>query len=67
MEAPQRDDLSTLSRVNNEVKVFIRKLQKMMKTHNNMEIFYVDTRRGHFTRHGLHMNGMGKEKMARKI
>jgi hypothetical protein len=67
MEAPQRHDLSTLSCVNNEVKVFNRKLQRMMKTHNNMEILDVDTSWGHFTRHGLHMNGMGKEKMARKI
>jgi hypothetical protein len=67
LEAPQGHDLSTLSCVNNDVKVFNRKLQKMIKTHNNMEILYVDTSRGHFTRHGLHMNGMGKEKMARKI
>jgi hypothetical protein len=39
----------------------------MMKTYNNMKILDVDTSQGHFTRHGLHMNGMGKEKMARKI
>jgi hypothetical protein len=63
MEAPQRHDLSTLSCVNNEVIVFNRKLQKMMKTYNNMKILHVDTSRGHFTCHGLHMNGMGKEKM----
>jgi hypothetical protein len=67
MEAPHRHDLSILSRVNNEVIVFNRKLQKMMKTYNNIKILDVDISRGHFTRHGLHMNGMGKEKMARKI
>jgi hypothetical protein len=67
MEAPQRHDLSTLSCVNNEVKVFNRKLQKMMKAHNNMEMLHVDTSRWHFTHHGLHMNGMGKENMAGKI
>jgi hypothetical protein len=39
----------------------------MMKAHNNMESLAVDTSRGHFTHHRLHMNGMGKEKMARKI
>jgi glutamate formiminotransferase len=66
MEAPQRHNLSTLSCVNNEVKVFNRKLLKIKKAHNNMEILDVDTSRGHFTRHGLHMNGMGKEKMVRK-
>jgi hypothetical protein len=39
----------------------------MMKTYNNIKILDVDTSRGHFTHHGLHMNGMGKEKMARKV
>jgi hypothetical protein len=67
MEAPQRHNLSTLSCINNELIVFNRKLQKMMKTHNNMEILDMDIRWGHFTRHGLHMNRMGKEKMASKI
>jgi hypothetical protein len=67
MEAPQRHDLSTLSCVNNEVIVFNRKLQKMMKTYNNIKILDVDISRGNFTHLGLHMNGTGKEKMARKI
>jgi hypothetical protein len=67
LAVPQRHDLSILSCVNNEVIVFNRKLQKMMMTYNNMEILDVDISRGHFTRHGLHMNEMGKEKMASKI
>jgi hypothetical protein len=67
MEAPQRHDLSTLSCVNNEVIVFNRKLQKMIKAYNNIKILDVDTSRGHFTCHGLHMNGIGKEKMARNV
>jgi hypothetical protein len=48
MEAPQTHGLSTLTRVNNDVKVFIRKLQKMMKTHNNMDIFLCGYKAGAF-------------------
>jgi lysophospholipase L1-like esterase len=67
MKAPHRHDLSDLSCVNNEVKGFNRKLQKMMKIYNNTEILDVDINREHYTHHGLHMNISGKEKMAKRI
>jgi hypothetical protein len=67
MRAPHRHDLSDLSCVNNEVKGFNRKLQKMMKIYDNTEILDVDINREYYTRHGLHMNISGREKMAKKI
>jgi hypothetical protein len=67
MNAPHRHDLSVSSCVNNEVKVFNRKVQKIMKTFNNVEIVDVDMNREHFTQHGLHMNTSDKEKIARNI
>jgi hypothetical protein len=67
MNAPHRHDLSVSSCVNNEVKVFNRKLQKRMKPFNTVEIVDVDINREHFTQHGLHINTSGKEKIARKV
>jgi hypothetical protein len=61
MNAPHRHDQSVSSCVNNEVKVFNRKLKKRMKTFNNVEIVNVDINRENFTQHGLHMNPSGKE------
>jgi L-lactate utilization protein LutC len=67
MNAPHRHDLNVSSCVNNEVIAFNRKVQKRVKTFNNVGIVYVDINREHFIQHGLHMNTSGKEKIARKI
>jgi len=67
MSVPCRYDLAPKSCVNDEVKVYNRKLQKHLKAFDNTCVQEVDTNRDLFTRHGLHMNPKGKEHMAKKI
>ena len=67
VSAPKRHDLQDSSCVNKEVIVFNRKLKKVMKPYNHVKIIDVDVDRQHFTRHGLHLNGRGKEEMGKKI
>jgi RNase H-fold protein (predicted Holliday junction resolvase) len=67
MSVPCRYDLESNSCVNDEVKVYNRKLKKHLKVFDNMCVLKVDTDRDLFTRHGLHMNLKGKEQIAGKI
>ena len=64
---PHRYDLSDWSCVNNEVKSFNRKLLKLMKPFQHVRVITVDLKREYFTRHGLHMNKVGKEITSLKI
>jgi len=66
MSVPCRYDLDPKSCVNNEVKVYNRKLKKHLKAFDNTCVLEVDTNRDLFTIHGLHMNPKGKENMAKK-
>ena len=66
MCVPPRHDLPEWSCVNNETKAFNRKLVKIMKPFSLVSMVTVDTDRK-FTRHGLHMNNLGKEIMASKV
>jgi len=54
MGVPCRYDLDRRSRVNDEVKVYNRKLNK--KTFGSICTIEVDSDSELFTRHGLHMN-----------
>jgi lysophospholipase L1-like esterase len=65
--APPRHDLPEWSCINNEIKAFNRKLSKLMKPYKHVSIVTVDTDRKFFTRHGLHMSNLGKEKIASKV
>jgi hypothetical protein len=49
-----------LSCVNEEIKVFNRKMHKIM---NNVKILDITLDRSCYTRHGLHLNVSGKEKV----
>ena len=64
MEAPYRHNLILTSCVNKEVANFNRKLQKITKKFYNAETVKMSTKRDHFTQHGLHMNGSGKDWIA---
>jgi hypothetical protein len=66
ISALHRYDLSQTSCVNQEVKVFNRKLCKYLRAYNAL-IVEVDPDRSYYTCHGLHLNRKGKELMARKI
>ena len=67
ISVPCRYDLEPKSCVNDEVKVYNRKLKKHLKVLDNTCVMEVDSNRGLFTRHSLHMNSKGKEQIARKI
>ena len=67
MCVPPRHDLPEWSCVNNEIRVFNRKLSKIMKLYNHVLMVSADTDRKFFTRPGLHLNNSGKEKIASKV
>jgi len=62
-----RHDLSEWSCVNSKVKAFNRKLVKLMKPYKHVTLVKVDLDWKFFTRQGLHMNNLGKEKIALKM
>ena len=64
---PHRHDLEMNSCVNSETIAFNRKLKKLNKLFDNLRVIDVSTVREVFTRHGLHMNQIGKEQTAVKI
>jgi len=62
---PHRHDLLDTSCVNNEVQNFNAKLHKLMKNIINVRILELSTTRDDFTKHGLHLNATGKDKIAK--
>jgi len=64
MCAPIRYDLMLSSCVNKEISSFNRKLFKLMKLHNQVQLCLMNSNRDHFTTHGLHMNARGKNWLA---
>jgi endonuclease IV len=67
MNAPHRYDSEETSCVNKEVKVYNRKLNNIMRRYNYTEVTDMSANRGHYTKHGLHMNGTCKDWLARRI
>ena len=67
MTAPHRHDLHGSSRVNKEIVTYNRKLHKVVKTAGNVKIIQATLNRNDFTCHGMHLNILGKEKMAKLI
>ena len=67
MTVPHRHDLISQSCVNKEVSYFNRQLKRRLKPFGNVSVIDVDTRRDLYTRHGLHLNGRGKEIVASQI
>ena len=66
MSVPYRHDLDPKSCINDEVKVYNKKLKKYLKVCENTQIIEVDDKRQKFTKHGRHMNSKGKDQIARK-
>jgi capsular polysaccharide biosynthesis protein len=64
---PHRHDLQKTSCVNKEVEVFNRKLHKIIKTVDNVDLLQTKLSRNDFTRHGLHLNISGKGNIAHLI
>jgi hypothetical protein len=65
--APHRHDLQETSCINKEIQVFNRKARKILKVTSNVTIIDTDLHRTDFTRHGLHLNTIGKEKVVESI
>jgi hypothetical protein len=60
---PHRYDLMDFSCVNEGIKVFNRKMYKIMKLESNVKILDIKLNRSCYTRHGFHLNIIGKEKV----
>jgi hypothetical protein len=53
--------------VNEEIKIFNRKMHKIMKLENNVKILDTNLDRSCYTKHGLHLNRIGKESVMETI
>jgi len=67
VNVPHRYDLMQSSCVNGEIKSFNRKLLKYAKAHQHVSILEVSSDRELFTTHGQHLNGLGKDKLAKQL
>jgi hypothetical protein len=67
LTAPPRHDLMQSSCVNSAVTSFNRKLKKLIKAHHDAPLLLIDTNRNLYTKHGLNLNGQGKERLANQI
>jgi hypothetical protein len=61
---PHHHDLPSWSCVNNEIAMFNRKLNKIMKSYKHVKVLKTGLDRNLFTRQGMHMNNLGKERIA---
>jgi lysophospholipase L1-like esterase len=57
---PYRYDFKN-SYINSEIKSFNRKLYKLTKIFSHVNVIEADNNRLLFTKHGLHLNGLGRE------
>jgi hypothetical protein len=64
---PHRHDLDTPYCINNNIKVFNRKVRKNMKMYDYAKVMETNASTEHFTLHGLHMNRLGKELLSESI
>jgi len=62
-----RYDLPEFSCVNQETQIFNRKLRKMTKDIHHVSVVDTNLTRDDFTQHGLHLNSIGKERIAKTI
>lgn len=61
LEAPHRYDLPPSSCVNNEVKLYNKRLQSFVTISDHVRVLKTHTERKQHTRHGLHLNNRGKD------
>jgi lysophospholipase L1-like esterase len=67
LTVPHRYDLESWSCVNEEIRVYNRKLEKCIKCFKHVTLLNHDLNRALYTRHGLHFNKTGKNVLARNI
>jgi predicted RNase H-like nuclease len=64
---PHTHDLMSSSCVNEEVRAFNRKLMKIRKIFGHVSIMEVDPNREYYTKHGHHLNNIGKAKVSKQL
>jgi hypothetical protein len=65
---PVRYDLEgENSNINNEIVKFNMKLSKLSKLFSHLHVLDVDDNRHFYTKHGFHLNGLGKKKTSLKL
>jgi hypothetical protein len=55
------------SNINNEITRFNMKLSKLSKLFSHLHVLDIDDNRHFYTKHGFHLNGLGKKKTALKL
>jgi hypothetical protein len=50
-----------------EIQKFNRRLKEIVNLYNHASLLETNLKRGFFTRHGLHLNGIGKKVVAKQI
>jgi hypothetical protein len=63
VEVPVRYDMGARSPINEQIESYNRKLHKVTKSFTHVKLVKVTTNRDDFTKHGLHLNNKGKEKL----
>jgi len=64
---PHRFDLKKDSRINLEIQKINTKLRVVANSFRHVSMIEMEPKRGLFTKHGLHFNKAGKEKLAKSI
>jgi hypothetical protein len=67
MSIPHKYDLDKDSRINLAIQKLNRKLKTMAQLFKHVTIIETDSNRKYYTKHGLHLNNKGKEKLARSV
>jgi hypothetical protein len=55
------------SNINNEIARFNMKLSKLSKLFSHLRVLDINDNRHFYTKHGFHLNGMGKKKTSLKL
>jgi len=67
LEVPVRYDVGIQSTINRQIESYNKKLHKIIKGYMHVQLIKVTTNREEFTKHGLHLNWKGKEKMTNEL
>jgi hypothetical protein len=62
-----RHDLMSSSCVNEEVRALNRKLMKIRKIFGHVSILEINPNREYYTKHGHHLNGLGKAEVSKQL
>jgi len=64
LDGLHRFDLESSTCVNKEINSLNRKLNKIINPYGNTCQLHLNNQRGHFTRHGMNVNGSGKDRIS---